>query len=238
MNKKLFVLAAFCAVFVCSVSGAEKSNVMPKFTDSNTIVCGNKKVVLSADGKVSIANASGEIVNVSLQYIFKESANGKVDWFTVTPAICKMSQDGNKVVWELWKKHALHTWKVADQTLEILEDGQMKLTAQIFNPETDKIVPRLPNASFFIFFPVAKNEGRKMLFNGQEYTLAAGVKGVSAWRGTQFDYELFPGDQADNIIFKSSKIYQTASIIVGPNHRITYLFPKDGCGEILIDLRK
>ena len=229
MKKSLFTLL-FLFAAVCFAA--------PEFADSNTIVCGNKKVVLSADGKISITNDSGEIANVSLQYIFKESANGKVDWFTVTPAVCKMRQEGKKVVWELWKKHALHTWKVADQTLEILEDGQLKLSAKIINPETDKIVPRLPYASFFIFFPIAENDGKKMLYNDQEYILSANVKGVSAWRGPRFDYELFPGNPAETVIFKSSKIEQTGSIKVGPNHRIAYIFPKDGCGEILIDLRK
>ena len=242
MKKTLVLWTAFFAVAVCSAlpevnpqkawrpvkSGTAQKSVsaMPEFLNKNAIVCGNKQVTLSADGKVSISNTAGEIASINLQYVFQDSATGNVDWINTTAALCKMKKEGNKVTWELWKKHKLHTWKMADQTIEILEDGKLKLSAQVHNPKTDKIKPRNPLASFFVMFPVAGNEGKKMVFNGSAHKLSASMKSVSAWRGTKFDYDLFPDNPAENVIFQSSNILQTTAFIVGKNHRKPMFSPR------------
>ena len=246
----LFLTAAACFAALPQVdpqkawrpvkaASAQKSvSAMPKFLNKNTIVCGNKQLLLSADGKISIANTSGEIVSINLQYVFQDVSTGSVDWITTTAALCKIRQQGNKVLWELWKKHKLHTWKIADQSIEILSDGRIKLSAQVCNPQSSALKPRNPLAAFFVYFPVAGNEGKKMKFNDTEYTLNADTKGIGLWNGKRFDYDLFYDNPAETVIFRSVDINRTGKLVTAKKHRIDFTFNREGNGSIIIDLRK
>lgn len=229
MKKTIMLLAALFCAAVCSAK--------TEIVSQSEIACGDKKIVLGTDGVLSIANAAGEIANVSLQYVFKDSA-GNTDWFTVTPKLCKMRRDGDKIVWELWKQYKQTTWKVADQTLELLPDGQLKLSAKVFNPEGGELTPRTAFGSFFILFPVAGNEGKKLIFNDEERTLSPDMKNISAWRGKRFDFTIFPDNPAEKVAFKNLTGLTVTTLISFKKHRITYTFQKDNTCSILIDLSK
>ena len=253
MKKTVVLLISFALAAVCSAlpevnpqkawrpqkaAVSKKAvSVRPVIQNENAIICGNKKLTLSKDGRLVISNISGEIATVNFYYVFQDSA-GKVDWFSETPALCKVRRDGNKIIWELWKQHRLETWKVADQTLELLPDGLLKLEVQTHNPKTTKLTPRSSAAAIFITFPVAGNEGKTLVSNGNKLKLAAGMKGVSLWRGNRFDYDLFPENPAESVSLKNVSAKATTKIIVGKRHRIAYTFDKSNKGAILIDLRK
>lgn len=230
MKKTFTVLALLCAVILQAAAA-----VKPEFADSKTIVCGNRKISFAQDGTLSISNPDKEIVSIKLQHVFLNSDTKKPDWITTTPALCKVRQEGNKVVWELWKKHELHTWKIADQTLEILADGTLELSAQVYNPDTQKLTPRQPFASYFILMPVQGNEGKKIVFNGKEITLNANTKPCTAWRG-KYVFNLFPDNPEENIIFRNKNVYQAGMLITSGKHRISYHFQKDGKCSVIIDL--
>ena len=261
MNKKsLLLTAVFCAAVCYALpevsqqkawrpvksAAAQKSvEVKPQIINQTTILAGNKKVALGNDGKIVISNASGEIVTVELYHVFKDS-KGHVDWITTTDGLCKAKQNGNKVVWQLWKKHKLETWKVADQTIELLEDGLLKLSAQVHAPQSTELSPRGNSAAFFVSFPVAGNEGKKLIYDGKDFELNGDLKSLSNWKGQRFDYwrcknfdyNIFADNPAENVIFKNLTAPRTGKLIVGKRHRIDYYFKKDGSCSILIDVRK
>ena len=208
------------------------------FAAQETLNCGNKTVTAHNDGRVVISNSNGEIVTVALQYVLKNAANGEVDWFTVTPALCKMQKDGNKVVWELWKKHALQTWKIADQSIELLEDGTLQFAGKSYTPEGNKLLPRIEHASFFITFPTEGNAGEKFLFNDDEHKLDPAMKSLAQWNGKRFDYDLFIGNKEKNVTIKSVSLRRTGMLVFNKQHRIMYDFKKDNTCAFLIDLHK
>ncbi len=221
-------------------SGAEKSvSAMPKLVNKTTIQCGNKKVTLMPDGVIRISNSAGEIATIHIQYIFVNKENGKTDWANTTPSLCKMRQEGNSVIWEIWKKNELETWKIADQTLEILEDGNLKLSAKTFAPKDERLMSRGGRrASYFIMFPVAGNEGKKLIVNDVEHTLGENMKPFSLWRGKRFDYVIFADDPLKTVGLKSVNVAMTNQLITQKRHRIDYNFQKDNTCSFLIDLRK
>ncbi len=221
-----------------SASKQKSVSAMPKMVSDTMIQCGNKKVSMGRDGSIKISNSAGEIMTISLQYVFRDRETNTVDWITTTSNICKIRRQGNSVVWELWKKHKLHTWKIADQKIEILKDGNLKLSAKAYAPANDRLECRSGRAAYFISFPVAGNEGKKFTFNDEERTLSAKLKNSSLWNGRRFDYNIFPDNPAEFVGLKSVNVLRTGMLITFKRHRISYDFMKDNTCSFLIDLRK
>ena len=255
MKKQIVFLALFSLTAVCfalpqlnsqkawrpakAASAPQKSvSAMPKMVSNTMIQCGNKKVSMGRDGSIKISNSAGELVTINLQYVFRDKETNAVDWITTTSNICKIRRQGNSVVWELWKKHKLHTWKIADQKIEILKDGNLKLSAKAYAPANDRLECRSGRAAYFISFPVAGNEGKKFTFNDEERTLSAKLKNSSLWNGRRFDYNIFSDNPAEFVGLKSVNVLRTGMLITFKRHRISYDFMKDNTCSFLIDLRK
>ena len=254
MKKSILILAVTTFAAICfalpqvnpqkawrpvKAAASQKSvSAMPKLLNRTAIQCGNKKVSLAQDGSIKISNSAGEIMTIALQYVFQNTENNAVDWITTTPALCKVRQEGNRVIWELWKKHKLHTWKIADQSLEILEDGKLKLDGKAYAPEHETLKPRVPHASYFITFPVDGNDGKKFTFNDEEKTLNGNMKNFAQWNGKRFEYNMFTGNPAETVGLKNVNVLRTGMLVSNKRYRIMYDFNKDATCSFLIDLRK
>ena len=94
---------------------------VPEFKSDKMIVSGNKKVVFENSGIINISNATRVLASIQPYAAYNDKFTNKTDWIYTTPKDCKMTRDGNKVVWELYKTKRGQTVKVVDQTLEILD---------------------------------------------------------------------------------------------------------------------
>ena len=139
---------------------------VPEFKSDKMIVSGNKKVVFENSGIINISNATRVLASIQPYSAYNDKFTNKTDWIYITPKDCKMTRDGNKVVWELYKTKRGQTVKVVDQTLELLEDGIIRVTSK-FHKINNENLERRQNCSIFLTTSIEENEGRKVVFNNK-----------------------------------------------------------------------
>ncbi|MBO5765873.1 MAG: carbohydrate binding domain-containing protein, partial [Lentisphaeria bacterium] len=215
---------------------AEKA--FPKIANDKVVVCGNKKLMLGQDGTLILSNASGMIAKINPYNAFVEKASNKIEWVVFTPNVCKVKFEDGKVVWQLYKTRKDKTFKVAEQTLEVMPDGLIKLSAKFEDIDNDEIKLRGPG-SFFVFVPIAGNEGRKIVCNGTLNMEISPKLSHGDWKLKKHKYAVFPDAPTDTFAVSSSKpeIANVTLFRVGKEMRFTFVFTKERTGEFYIDLR-
>ena len=215
---------------------AEKA--VPKILNEKMVVCGNKKIMLGQDGTLIISNASGMISKIVLANAFVEKKSGNIDWIPFTSNVCKVRLDNDKVVWSLSKTRHGKTFKVAEQTLEVMPDGLIKLSG-VFESIDNADIKYRNNGSFFVYVPVSGNEGRNIVFNGSRKMEISPSLKHSEWRLNDYKYTVFPEAPADtfSLLCRKPEIQNATLYRVGKDMRFTYIFPEARTGVICLDLR-
>ena len=211
----------------------------PKILNDKVIVCGNKKLQLSHDGKLVLSNAAKKIATIIPFVAYTNKVENKIDWLAFNSELCTVSMKDGKVVWVLNKKIDGKTFKIAEQTLEVLPDGLLKLSAQYENIDTPTRKLRSSGA-VFVNIPLAGNEGRKVIFNdSKELEISKALK-HGEWKPKKLKYQVFPDSPVDTFAVHITKP-ETGSLAlgrVGSDLRISCGFNKELSGAIYIDLRK
>lgn len=214
-------------------------SAVPKILNEKMVVCGNKKLLLSHDGKIVLSNSSSRIATIFpfASYIMNDS--GKTDWSFTDPKECKVRFEDGKVVWTLMKTRNGKTFKVANQVLEVMPDGILRLSGKFYDPACDDQKLR-NNGSFFVSVPFAGNEGRKVIFNDkEELTVTKSIR-HGKWNVKTFKYEVFAGSPLDTFTLSAAKPESKilAVLPVGKSFRFSCDLSKERTGAIYIDLRK
>ena len=234
MFRKFFICAiVFCAAF--SVFAA--SQKVELSADGKTVVCGNKKLLLSQDGTITVANASGKIATISPNNAFINKKTGGIEWGFHSPSCCKMSVENGKVFWQLFKWRSEKSFKIAEQTLEIQDNGLVKVSTKFENIDNDEIKFR-NNGAHFVLIPIEGNNGRKVVYNdSKELTISENINNQD-WRSAEYKYAILTDvpDASFTIIAKKPEVKDTTLYRVGQNIRFTYVLPAQGAGVIYIDL--
>ena len=221
-------------------SGGSKQAVaaVPKMLNDKMIVSGNKKLAIESDGTLVLSNASAKIATIMPYSAYTDKNTKKTDWIFLTQKECKVKRDGNKVVWELYKEKKGEKVKVVDQTLEILDNGLIRLTAKFLKVDTANIVRR-SNCSFFVTTPLEGNEGRKVVFNGKDGAISANLK-FNSYREAACKYEVYPDTPVDTFTLSCTKPQYTSCAVyrVGKDMRFVCAANKDDVAVMEIDLRK
>jgi len=211
---------------------------VPKFQSDKMIVSGNKKLTFENDGTITVSNSSYVLATIIPFSAYNDKHTNKTDWVFVSGKDCKVRRDGNRIVWELFKTKRGKTVKVVDQTLEILDDGIIRMTSKFYKLN-DENLERRQNCSIFLATPIEGNEGRKVVFNGKAGIVSNKLK-FSGYRENEFKYEVYPDIPADTFTVKCVKP-QTKSVSifpVGKKLRFVCAPSKEEVAVIDIDLRK
>ena len=233
-RKIMFAAALFCAA-VSVYADAQKVELA---ADGKAVVCGAKKLLLGKDGILTVANADGKIASITPYNAFTNKKTGATEWGFSSPSLCKMSVENGKVAWQFFKWRGNGSFKTGEQTLEVMPDGLIKLSAKFENIDNDEIKFRT-NGSYFIFFPIAGNEGRKVVYNGSnELTVSENAKSQD-WRSNEYKYDIFTDVPASTftVVGRKPEVKDTTFYRVGKELRCTYVFPAGGAGSIYIDLK-
>ncbi|MBO4632704.1 MAG: hypothetical protein J5858_12340, partial [Lentisphaeria bacterium] len=225
-------------------SAAKAENFKPVFS-GNSIVCGNKTVQWSPEGRIRISNSNGELLLIYPHFCYKNEQK-VVDWSPFTPAKCQVKVEDGKVVWSLKKqfKDSSTVYDAGSQTLEILPDGLLKIRSKINVISAPGWTPRTPNGGVFILLPCARADGRKFTFNGQQFKMDKKVRSVCGdWRAKQFSYVCYPENDADTIALNGVKPevgHASSCYLVAQDKafRITYEMNKEMSCTFTLDLRK
>ena len=211
----------------------------PKIVNEKMVVCGNKKMLLTHDGKIVLSNAAAKIADIQPYTSFEDKETGKTDWGSFTSDLCSAKLVDGKIVWVLNKKIGGKKVKVAEQTLEVMPDGLIKLCAQFENIDTDERKIKT-KGSIFINVPIAGNEGRKVLFNDSKTLAIAKTLKHGEWKPKSLKYQVFPDSPVDTFTVSGVKPeFGTMGIgRVGKDIRISCGGNKEFQTLIYIDLRK
>ena len=211
---------------------------VPEIHSERMIVSGNKKLSLESDGKIVLSNSSSVLASIFPYSAYTDKRTGKTEWTFVTPQNCKIKRDGNKIIWELFKTKYGNTVKVADQYLELLDNGLLRLTIK-FHKINNGDLERRKGCAFFIVTSIEGNEGRKVVLNGKADVISPKLK-YNNYRDKEFKFEIYPDTPADAFTFTCSKpqVPSTAAYRVGKNIRFVCSANKDDGAVIDIDLRK
>ena len=233
LRKILIGMFVFCAAFAVFAESAAKLSA-----DGKEVVCGNKKLQLKQDGSIIVANAAGPIAKITLSNAFINKKTGATEWGFHSPALCKMSVEEGKVKWYIAKWRGNDSFKVAEQTLEVMPDGLVKLSTEFENIDNDEIKFRNRGA-LLVMVPIAGNEGRKVVYNDTKELAVSEKISSQDWRSAEYKYDVLTDvpDASFTISAKKPEVKDTTLYRVGKDIRFTYVFPAEGPNVTYIDLR-
>ena len=212
---------------------------VPKIIDDKMVVCGNKKLLLSHDGKIVLSNSSSKIAAIYPFTSYVDIATGKTDWTFTDPKACKMRCEDGKIIWELMRTHKGKTFKAADQVLEIMPDGIIRLSGKFYESECEDQKQR-NNCSFFVDVQFAGNEGRKIIFNDSDELTVSKTIRHGRWNVKSFKYEFFAGSPLDTFTLSCAKPESKflGLLPLAKTFRAACNFNAERTGALYIDLRK
>ena len=224
--------------------GATKSEVKtetfkPVFS-GDTIVCGNKVVTWTREGKIIISSAKGALLTLEPFFVYMNDQK-KIDWYTFTKSECGVKTENGKVVWTLKKKLGNQVYDSCSQSMEITPEGLLKIRSRFHLIPAPGWKPRGPRSSIFIFLPCTLAEGKYLVFNGQRCKLDTRNKIiVNSWRDKQYRYVFYPDNAADTIALNAVKpdVGVTSCFPNGRAFRVTLTMNKELSCVFTLDLRK
>ena len=112
----LFALTAVSAVSAVSAAALKEANpqkawrparksapqksvaATPKIVNEKMVVCGNKKMLLTHDGKIVRSNAAAKIADIQPYTSFENKEPGKTDWGSFTSDLCSAKLVDGKIL--------------------------------------------------------------------------------------------------------------------------------------------
>ena len=162
------VLALFSPLVV-SVEAAEKTEASKPKIEGESILCGNKRLNLTKDGRIRISSSGKPIGEIYCFYAVRNTKNGETDWNSFSIQESTMKREGNKFLWSLGKKTPDDSWKAADQTLEITPEGLLKYS---INPNPISPDWQRNNPGGYVWVVLSRGFRRtavKILYNGKSH---------------------------------------------------------------------
>ena len=215
----------------------------PVFVGKNSIVCGNKTVDVTPDGKIRISADGKALAEISHYCAVDVAETGKTDWGSHSAKLSKITKEGNKFVWALKRESRGVVWDSGIQTLEILPDGRLKIELKILSPPAG-FKSRSGSRSIWLVLPAATAEGSQAVYNGKSYQLDLSGRGIPAdWRSKEFNFTFYAENPALSFMMTGTRpAIDTMKFLRLPatrNFRVMMDFPKGKSeGEIFIDLRR
>jgi hypothetical protein len=174
------------------------------FIEGAGIVCGNKRISLDKKGDVIIADGAGVLAKIYIHIAYVDGKTEKTDWQSFSEQLCTMTKDGDRFIWELGKSHGQKSWKAADMSLHIDEEGRIILQATAYPPEAEMFTWR-NKPQVFIFTPFNRAEGKNLSFNGERRKLLSSTKSlVSDWKSEEFEYVFYSGSPAETFTLRAA----------------------------------
>lgn len=211
--------------------------------DGESIVCGNKRVDFTVDGKIRISTDRKLLAEISCHQVFRSKKSGQIDWNTFTKDECRFRRTGNRFLWELGKATPEATWKLADQTLELTPDGLLHGRVSFHAPPGGDLEPRRKDGQLFIILPQNSAEGKEILYNGKK--IVPDMKGdgyVSDWKSRIFQYCLYAEEPTERFMIASPNTNSNTTSMqpdfFSKGLRIVFLSRKSNTIEFTIDLRE
>ena len=215
----------------------------PVFAGENSIVCGDKTVDVTPDGKIRISADSKALAEISHYCAVDVAETGKTDWGSHSAKLSKVTKEGNKFVWALKRESRGVVWDSGIQTLEILPDGRLKIALKIL-PSPAGFKYRSGSQSIWLVLPAAAAEGSKAVYNGKSYQLNLSGRGIPAdWKSKKFNFSFYAENPAISFMMTGTKpAIDTMKFLPLPStrsFRVVMEFPRGKSeGEIFIDLRR
>ena len=215
----------------------------PVFAGENSIVCGDKTVDVTPDGKIRISADSKALAEISHYCAVDVAETGKTDWGSHSAKLSKVTKEGNKFVWALKRESRGVVWDSGIQTLEILPDGRLKIALKVL-PSPAGFKFRSGSQSIWLVLPAAAAEGSKAVYNGKSYQLDLSGRGIPAdWKSKEFNYSFYAENPALAFAMTAMKpAIDTMKFLPLPatrSFRVVMEFPRGKSeGEIFIDLRR
>ena len=206
----------------------------------NTIVFGNKKVVCTKRGDITIFNGEQLVSTIYCHYSVVNQETKKTDWNGVKEQDCTMTFENNKFTWVLNRIAFGLSWNAVDQSLEILPDGRLKLTIKEY-PAPEGL--KLYDNCVFMNFPISVFNGKTMKYQGKDVVLDAGTKQITPIklppvRGVKGITYTFPLDQGSVTFYGERWGGITAfNSKHSNNFRLTWYLGKTLDAEFLIDIK-
>ena len=233
---KIQILAAV----LLAAAGITLTAEQPKI-EGNDIVFGKTKVVCAKNGELTIVNGDRTVSTIACHYSVVNPAANKTDWNGIKEQDCTMTFENRKLTWILNRKAFGQSWKALDQTLEILEDGRLKLTVKEY-PAPEGL--RLYDNCVFMTFPIPVFKGKTMKFQGKDVLLDAGTKPISPIklpevRGVKGRTYTFPLDPGSVTFYSECWSGITAfNNKISNNFRLTWYLPKKTLeASFMIDIK-
>ena len=215
----------------------------PVFAGENSIVCGDKTVDVTPDGKIRISADSKALAEISHYCAVDVAETGKTDWGSHSAKLSKVTKEGNKFVWALKRESRGVVWDSGIQTLEILPDGRLKIALKIL-PSPAGFKFRSGSQSIWLVLPAAAAEGSKAVYNGKSYQLDLSGRGIPAdWKSKKFNFSFYAENPVLTFAMTGTKpVIDTMKFLPLPatrSFRVVMEFPRGKSeGEIFIDLRR
>ena len=209
----------------------------PEIKD-NAIIYGDIKVNCAGNGDITVSNSKGEISKTYCHYSVVDPAKNKTDWSRIKAKDCTMTFKGRKFTWILNRTSFGKTWKAVDQTLEVLEDGRLKLTIKKY-PAPEGL--KLYDNCVFTQFPFSAMDGKTIKYQGKDVKLTAGKKpitriglpSVKGVKGTTYSFPLKPG----SVSYYSECRNGLTAYSGTKDFRLTWYLPASGTGIFIIDIK-
>ena len=215
----------------------------PAFAGDNSIVCGNKTVNVTPDGKIRIGAEGKALAEISHYCAVDVVETGKTDWGSHSAKLSKVAKEGNKFVWALKRESRGVVWDSGIQTLEILPDGRLRIELKILPPPAG-FKSRSGSRSIWLVLPAAAAEGSQAVYNGKSYQLNLAGRGIPAdWKSKEFNFTFYAENPDLSFMMTGTRpAIDTMKFLRLPtarNFRVMMDFSKGKSeGEIFIDLRR
>lgn len=170
-------------------SKAKVENFMPEIR-GNTIFCGNKTLLLSPDGSISLAADGKPFAEMVCYFSLKSSKLKRSFRVAANRNICReqsrFERNGNTFYWDIAThvpNSGLKAWSAVQQTLEVLPDGKIRISAFMKPPADNSFKMRS-----FMHFVMPWHSGDNTVafsFNGARSQLTPDLEKVKRKTGSR-----------------------------------------------------
>jgi hypothetical protein len=172
--------------------------------EGDGIVCGNKRISLDKKGDVIIADGAGVLARIFIYITYVDDKTGKIDWQPFSEHLCRFKKTGDKFILELGKSHGQKSWKAADLSMHIDEEGRIILQASAHPPQAEMFTWR-GKPRVFIFTPFARAEGKTLLLNGKHSKMLRSAKFIADdGKSEEFEYVFYSGSPAETFTLRAA----------------------------------
>lgn len=181
-------------------------NISKPIVDGMAVICGNKRLDMLPNGKIRITS-NGKLLGELYNYQALENLKThKIDWKSHSRTYSKVKFEAGKFVWDLQYEIGEKHWDSAIQTLEIMDDGKLKISFTAIPPADRDWNLRKGSSSFWLVLPENQANGNEMKYNGKSYILDIKSTSIlSDWKSEMFSYQLYSSSIEDNFIFQTSR---------------------------------